>query len=637
MSSDIDLSSIQIVDETHEKARARKETYTEFAELHRSQLINSGVPELYWPKLFNKLSEEIYDAGNAFEMKQVLLMNETEETIGSHWIVCATSSVCIYEPQHIYLIDHAWTYNGSSAEDDLKKIPGLLERMAALMDIETETKTKKELIDTVLETMWQFNQTYRFGNFELGSDDSMPKWYIMDEFGSRIRHSEEPNFRVVPFYHINSGLVYSIMWPVREIEVGDEITRDYIEGETNPTVRLARLMPWEPVDLMHISYTQEEPSIEYFSSYTQIETQPSPNIKFIGPNESKKLKVFLEYDKFSAHLTDPRFELVDNPDDADILWYFQHFHQFYELSLSRPNCMVNQFPCENVITVKDLLAIVARRAAKPIKAETLSSNPKWLPVTYNLKTELAKFVSYYQHREKRGLDNFWICKPWNLARGLDTYISKNLAQIVRLPDSGPKVACKYIENPVLFHRSDVEADVKFDIRYLVLLTSIEPLQLFTYQVFWLRFANKPYSLNDLYDYEKHFTVMNYVEGAETKLKQMHYNDFIPEFEKQNEGFFWKDIEKDIFTMIKELFQAATKLPAPQGIGRSPQSRAMYAVDLMLAWDTDSSGNRVVQPMLCEVNFSPDCARACKYHPSFVNDIFSVLFLNDTDNKHVVEL
>lgn len=48
----------------------------------------------------------------------------------------------------------------------------------------------------------------------------MPKWYIMDEFGSRIRHSEEPNFRVVPFYHINSGLVYSIMWPVREIEVG---------------------------------------------------------------------------------------------------------------------------------------------------------------------------------------------------------------------------------------------------------------------------------------------------------------------------------------------------------------------------------------------------------------------------------
>ena len=43
------------------------------------------------------------------------------------------------------------------------------------------------------------------------------------------------------------------------------------------------------------------------------------------------------------------------------------------------------------------------------------------------------FVSF------RGLDNHWICKPWNLARALDTHITSNLDYLIRLRESGPKV------------------------------------------------------------------------------------------------------------------------------------------------------------------------------------------------------
>lgn len=52
-----------------------------------------------------------------------------------------------------------------------------------------------------------------------------------------------------------------------------------------------------------------------------------------------------------------------------------------------------------------------------------------------------------------------------------------------------QVVSKYIESPVLFPREDV-GNVKFDIRYIVLLRSVRPLRLFVYDVFWLRFSNR---------------------------------------------------------------------------------------------------------------------------------------------------
>ena len=51
------------------------------------------------------------------------------------------------------------------------------------------------------------------------------------------------------------------------------------------------------------------------------------------------------------------------------------------------------------------------------------------------------------------------------------------------------MVCKYIEEPVLFHREEVGL-VKFDIRYMLMLRSVQPLRLYAYDVFWLRFANR---------------------------------------------------------------------------------------------------------------------------------------------------
>ena len=45
----------------------------------------------------------------------------------------------------------------------------------------------------------------------------------------------------------------------------------------------------------------------------------------------------------------------------------------------------------------------------------------------------------------------------------------------------------------------------------------------------------------------------------------------------------------------------------------------------------------MQPVLCELNFNPDCIRALKYHPFFCNDLFSVMFLDDTEGHNVTQI
>lgn len=177
--------------------------------------------------------------------------------------------------------------------------------------------------------------------------------------------------------------------------------------------------------------------------------------------------------------------------------------------------------------------------------------------------------------------------------------------------------------------------MKFDIRYIVLLRSVKPLRLFVYDVFWLRFSNRPFALNDLDDYEKHFTVMNY--DPEVVLKQVHCDEFIPEFEKQYPEFPWKSVQAEIFQAFTELFQVACAKPPPLGLCDYPSSRAVYAIDLMLKWDDHPDGKRVMQPQILEVNFNPDCERACRYHPTFFNDVFCTLYLDEPSNCHVTRV
>lgn len=599
----------------------------QFLELHKSQLELSGIPQYFWDTLYEKLQGPTFDAGNMFTLIEIDYNGDERGDYDPPYNLQVKSEdgMKALDPKHIYLVDHAWTFRIENARRQLRYIDSLRERMANMLGLNCDLESD-ELAEKIFNKLWKYCDCYWTASAD-NVEDRIAVWYTMDEVGSAIQHSETPNFRVVPFIYIPEQITYSLIFPIKDLDCGDVITRNFVERLTEDcNERLALTLPWIPHSFLDMDYVNEEPSPDYFLSGHIQESLPILSKLQVARENKEKYKVFAEYDLVHQYLTEKSFEIVENEEEADILWYTTHFKNFEELC-ETPSKFINQFPFEYVLTIKDLLSIVCRRKSSK-NCDVSVCSPTWLPTTYNLKTELPKFVSYYQHREKKELDNHWIIKPFNLARGLDTHITSNLNYIVRLPITGPKIAQKYIDKPLLFYREDCSGKVKFDIRYVLLLKNVKPIQAYVYKNFFLRFANQPFEMNNFDEYTKHFTVMNYIDGAKD-LKHMLCDDFKNQWEKQYPDISWHSVEEKIFKMLKEVLECATMESPPCGISESPQSRALYATDIMLEWND----NKEVQPKLLEINWTPDCKRACEYYPNFFNDIFKLLFL-DVDNSDV---
>jgi len=617
--------------------------HEEFKKHHIAQLKTQQIPEHLWEALGQKLTFETFDAGSQFQLAR------DEE---SCWHVLVTENdLKKDDPNSIFLVDHAWTYEAEFAEAQLKQYPTLLERMLSLMDLEVDFEngeTEESLLDrrvnAVLENMWRFNNTYDIkmvaevdGKVVIQDEKSLDNketlWYVMDEFGSRFDHSDEPNMMFRVFCYAPTGVQYTVIYPLEDIAVGEEATRNYILTKNHQD---ARLYPWYP-DRLDVDEVSDDwlGKLKEEKEFRGSEDYPD------GPGEEcpskQKYKVFSDCFTVREYLTHERFELVEERSEADILWLVGHFRDFKTLAQT-PHKRVTQFPNAMIITCKDLFSETARRSI-PLRypdgvvPEHIKENrgPEWLQTTFDLHQELPQFIKCYKERERKGMNNYWILKPWNYARGIGMTITNNLDRIIKLGDNHPpKIACEYIHNPVLFHREDTGGWVKHEHRFQVFLKSIKPLEVLVHKIFYLRFANKPFQLANFDDYQTHFCIMAY-KGFD--LLQIPDVDYIPMFDKQYPHIKWADVHADTFKAIKEFFVAATAEGPPNGLFNSKQCRGNYGFDLIYKWKDETKTS--IQPVILEVNFSPQISRGSKMYPPYVNEVFQSLFTDDVHENMIM--
>ena len=55
---------------------------------------------------------------------------------------------------------------------------------------------------------------------------------------------------------------------------------------------------------------------------------------------------------------------------------------------------------------------------------------------------------------------------------------------------------------------------------------------------------------------------------------------------------------------------------------------MYACDLMLKWNENRDE---MIPQILEINWGPDCERACQYYPDYFDNVFNTLYLDKPEN------
>lgn len=68
------------------------------------------------------------------------------------------------------------------------------------------------------------------------AEEKVPVWYIMDEFGSRIQHSDQPSFAAAPLFYMPQQIAYTVLWPLRDLETGGECVSEELGFSLKPAI-----------------------------------------------------------------------------------------------------------------------------------------------------------------------------------------------------------------------------------------------------------------------------------------------------------------------------------------------------------------------------------------------------------------
>lgn len=295
-------------------------------------------------------------------------------------------------------------------------------------------------IAEVLDNMWFYNQTYEAFFPQSGIKKRL--WYIMDEFGSAITHSNEPNMRCVPFANTITGVFYSILWPVNDVNQEELCTRDFYPplSPTEMSIQIeARMLGCSgelPGHCPFQFYLEEQNALLHINTpegiVVTISSLSDATASLTPTNMSGKVKK-LYTDVLSGYCMDVLenigCEVVTSAHEADTLW----LSSLSSICNIKTNQKINRLVGEQYLLSPSLLSQQVIKCYGKVP---------WFPITFSLRYELALVCAdHYQN-----VGRYWIIKSAEQVKtSFEPVVTSNLQRVIRLAEPMALVAshCKY--------------------------------------------------------------------------------------------------------------------------------------------------------------------------------------------------
>lgn len=65
-----------------------------------------------------------------------------------------------------------------------------------------------------------YSESHMYQKDAHNDDEHTPLWFVMDEFGSCIKHSDDPSFAIGILHYVPLGMAFSLLWPLRDMDYG---------------------------------------------------------------------------------------------------------------------------------------------------------------------------------------------------------------------------------------------------------------------------------------------------------------------------------------------------------------------------------------------------------------------------------
>ena len=203
---------------------------------------------------------------------------------------------------------------------------------------------------------------------------------------------------------------------------------------------------------------------------------------------------------------------------------------------------------------------------------------------------IRKLKCRYPQTSLNGVRNLWIAKPAGLSRGRGIHIFTTLNELDEIIKGRNYIVQKYIENPLII------LDRKFDIRQWVLVTSWNPLIIWIYKEFYVRFSAEDFDINKTDNNFIHLTNNSITKYAKIDNKiegnMWSQDQFITYLKTTFSHDVWEEsLRKKVYEIIVQSIKSTQDV-----VIHRDKCFELFGYDIMI--------DEHLNPWLIEVNCSP---------------------------------